>query len=169
MSRGSRGNEEQLKNDRDRYIIGEMMRKIAAILLAAGIPAAAMAAAACGASPTTPANSATYSQTDLRLGTGTIAESGHVLSVNYTGWYYSAASVDRKGPEFDSNAGRDPFTFTLGGSEVIAGWDRGVAGMRVGGIRRLVVPPSLAYGSVRFGPIPPNATLLFEIELLDVQ
>jgi len=138
---------------------------IAAVLLAAGI----LAGAACGASPTTPANSATYSQTDLRVGTGTIAESGHLLSVNYTGWYYSAAAVDRKGPEFDSNAGRGPFTFTLGGSEVIRGWDLGLAGMRIGGIRRLVVPPSLAYGSVRFGPIPPNATLLFEIELLDVE
>jgi FKBP-type peptidyl-prolyl cis-trans isomerase FkpA len=133
-----------------------------------GAVTTAVIGAAC-ASPTVPSNNAAYSQTDLRLGTGTLAENGHVLTVNYTGWYYTAAAVERKGPEFDSNAGRGPFTFTLGGSEVIQGWDRGVAGMRVGGLRRLIIPPSLAYGAVRFGPIPPNATLLFDIELLDVQ
>jgi FKBP-type peptidyl-prolyl cis-trans isomerase FkpA len=134
----------------------------------AGILGAAVDAASC-ASPTVPSNNAAYSQTDLRLGTGTLAETGHVLTVNYTGWYYNAAATDRKGPEFDSSTGRGPFSFTLGGSEVIKGWDQGVAGMRVGGLRRLVIPPSLAYGDVRFGPIPPNATLLFEIELVDVQ
>jgi FKBP-type peptidyl-prolyl cis-trans isomerase FkpA len=143
------------------------MRLLRTILMVGAI-GAPVAASGC-ASPTVPSNNAAYSQTDLRLGTGTLAESGHVLTVNYTGWYYSAAATDRKGPEFDSNAGRGPFTFTLGGSEVIPGWDQGVAGMRVGGLRRLVIPPSLGYGAVRYGPIPPNATLLFEIELLDVQ
>ena len=144
------------------------MQHVRSILLVVAL-AAAVASAACGSSPTTPSNNALYSQTDLRLGTGTLAESGHLLTVNYTGWYYNASATDRKGPEFDSNSGRGPFTFTLGGGEVIKGWDQGVTGMRVGGVRRLIVPPSLGYGSVRYGPIPPNATLLFEIELLDVQ
>src|SRR4030095_95132 len=140
--------------------------RVIVLIAALGAPAAT---GGCGASPTTPSNNAAYSQTDLRLGTGTLAESGHLLTVNYTGWFYSAIGTDRKGPEFDSSVGRGPFTFTLGGGEVIQGWDQGVTGMRVGGVRRLVVPPSLGYGAVRFGPIPPNATLLFEIELVDVQ
>lgn len=144
------------------------MRLFRMMLLAAAA-AAPLANAGCGASPTTPSNNAAYSQTDIRLGTGTLAESGHLLTVNYTGWFYSTSATDHKGPEFDSNLGRGPFTFTLGGSEVIKGWDQGVAGMRVGGLRRLVIPPSLGYGAVRYGPIPPNATLLFEIELLEVQ
>jgi FKBP-type peptidyl-prolyl cis-trans isomerase FkpA len=139
------------------------------MLRVAGIPAILLIVAACGASPTTPSNNAPYSQTDLRLGTGTLAETGKVLTVNYTGWFYSTTGTDHKGPEFDSSTGRGPFSFTLGGSEVIKGWDQGLVGMRVGGIRRLVIPPSLGYGSVRFGPIPPNATLLFEVELVDVQ
>jgi FKBP-type peptidyl-prolyl cis-trans isomerase FkpA len=143
------------------------MRTFRMIVLIAllGAPAAT---GGCGA-PTEPSNNAPYSQTDLRLGTGTLAENGHVLTVNYTGWFYSSIATDRKGPQFDSSVGRGPFAFTLGGGEVIQGWDKGVTGMRVGGIRRLVVPPSLGYGSARFGPIPPNATLLFEIELVDVQ
>jgi FKBP-type peptidyl-prolyl cis-trans isomerase FkpA len=144
------------------------MRILRSILLV-GALAAPVAAAGCGASPTTPSNNAAYSQTDMRLGTGTLAESGHLLTVNYTGWFYNESATDHKGPEFDSSTGRGPFTFTLGGGEVITGWEQGVTGMRVGGVRRLVVPPSLGYGSVRFGPIPPNATLLFEIELVDVQ
>jgi FKBP-type peptidyl-prolyl cis-trans isomerase len=70
--------------------------------------------------------------------------------------------------QFDSSVGQTPFTFTLGAGQVIAGWEQGVQGMKVGGVRRLVVPPSLAYGQSRYGPIPPNATLVFEIELLEV-
>jgi FKBP-type peptidyl-prolyl cis-trans isomerase FkpA len=140
--------------------------RVIVLIAVLGAPAAT---GGCGASPTTPSNNAAYAQTDLRLGTGTLAESGHLLTVNYTGWFYNATATDRKGPEFDSSVGRGPFSFTLGGGEVIQGWDQGVTGMRVGGVRRLVVPPSLGYGAVRFGPIPPNATLLFEIELVDVQ
>ena len=144
------------------------MRTFRTILLvvALGAPVAALG---CSQSPTTPSNNAPYTQTDLRLGTGALAESGKLLKVNYTGWFYKSSATDHKGPEFDSSTGRGPFTFTLGGGEVIQGWEQGVTGMRVGGIRRLVVPPSLAYGTIRFGPIPPNATLLFEIELLEVQ
>ena len=156
-----------VKNGGRQDIIVKMSAKLLRIPLVA-VVLAVLSVSGC-ASPTVPSNNAPYSQTDLKLGTGLLAENGKVLTVNYTGWYYTAAAVDRKGPEFDSSAASGPFSFTLGGSEVIAGWDRGVVGMRVGGIRRLIVPPSLGYGSARFGPIPPNATLLFDIELLDVQ
>jgi FKBP-type peptidyl-prolyl cis-trans isomerase FkpA len=123
----------------------------------------------CSDSPTAPTNYAPYSQTDLRVGTGGDAVAGKVLSVNYTGWFYGESRPDKKGPVFDTNAGGAPFTFTLGAGEVIPGWDRGTFGMKVGGLRRLVVPPSLAYGAFRNGPIPPNATLVFEIELIEVE
>jgi FKBP-type peptidyl-prolyl cis-trans isomerase FkpA len=126
-----------------------------------------MVVAACGDSPTAP-NNADYSQSDLRVGTGADAVLGRVLTVNYTGWFYNESAPDAKGAEFDSSVGRTPFTFTLGAGQVIAGWEQGVQGMKVGGLRRLVVPPSLAYGQSRYGPIPPNATLVFEIELLEV-
>jgi len=122
----------------------------------------------CDHTPTSPSNNAPFSQTDLRLGTGTEAIAGELITVNYTGWYYNAANADQKGAVFDSSLGTTSFSFVLGVGEVIAGWDTGVAGMKVGGIRRLIVPPSLAYGRARNGPIPPNATLLFEIELLSV-
>jgi FKBP-type peptidyl-prolyl cis-trans isomerase FkpA len=122
----------------------------------------------CSDSPTVPSNFAPYSQTDLRVGTGGDAVSGKILTVQYTGWYFNDTRPDDKGPVFDTSAGGEPFLFTLGVGAVIEGWDRGVAGMRVGGLRRLVVPPSLAYGRFRQNSIPPNATLLFEIELLGV-
>jgi FKBP-type peptidyl-prolyl cis-trans isomerase FkpA len=118
-------------------------------------------------SPTSP-NNADYSQSDLRIGTGADALTGRVLTVNYTGWFYNESATDGKGVQFDSSAGQPPLTFTLGAGQVIQGWEQGVQGMKVGGIRRLVIPPSLAYGQGRFGPIPPNATLVFEIELLEV-
>jgi FKBP-type peptidyl-prolyl cis-trans isomerase FkpA len=130
----------------------------------------AAALTACTASPTSPATSAAFSQRDLRIGTGDDAASGKLLKVNYTGWLYNAAQPDQKGAKFDSSLdeGREPFSFTLGVGEVISGWDQGLVGMKVGGIRRLIVPPSLAYGGGRNGPIPPNATLVFEVELLEI-
>jgi FKBP-type peptidyl-prolyl cis-trans isomerase FkpA len=130
--------------------------------------ACAMLAAGCG-SPAAPTDAVPFSQLDLRVGTGTDAVAGKTLSVNYTGWIYDATKTDQKGLQFDTSIGRDVFTFTLGGAQVIQGWDQGVPGMKIGGLRRLVVPPSLAYGASRNGPIPPNATLVFEIELVDVQ
>ena len=75
----------------------------------------------------------------------------------------------KKGQQFETSRGREPLVFTLGASEVIAGWDVELIGLRVGGLRRLIIPPSLAYGGFRNGPIPPNATLVFEVELLEVQ
>jgi|SRR3982751_457602 FKBP-type peptidyl-prolyl cis-trans isomerase FkpA len=125
-------------------------------------------AAACGDSPVAP-STAPYKQTDVRPGTGSEATVGALVTVNYTGWLYDAAKLDGKGLQFDTSVGATPFAFTLGASQVIAGWDRGVAGMKVGGLRRLIIPPSLAYGPVRNGPIPPDATLVFDIELTDVQ
>ncbi len=116
----------------------------------------------------TPTSSPTFSQTDVLLGAGDEAVSGRVLTVNYTGWLHDPSKSDSKGAVFDSSVGRAPFVFTLGAGSVIAGWERGVAGMRAGGLRRLVVPPSLAYGSARNGSLPPFATLVFEIELVSV-
>jgi FKBP-type peptidyl-prolyl cis-trans isomerase FkpA len=136
---------------------------------------ALVAAAACGGggnsaptSPSTPRGE--FSQTDVRVGTGSDAVPGRRLSVQYTGWLYDPARPEQKGSQFDTSVGRAPFSFTLGAGQVIRGWDQGVPGMKVGGQRRLVLPPELGYGSAGSPPvIPPNATLVFDIELLDVQ
>lgn len=128
----------------------------------------AVATAACGEIPTSPTANVGFAQTDLRVGTGGEAVSGGSVTVHYTGWLYNPDRPDQKGAQFDSSAGSTPFTFTLGAGEVIGGWDQGLVGMRAGGLRRLVIPPSLGYGSSRNGPIPPNATLLFEVELVSV-
>jgi FKBP-type peptidyl-prolyl cis-trans isomerase FkpA len=99
--------------------------------------------------------------TDLKVGDGTVAESGMVASVHYTGWLAD-------GTKFDSSLDRGtPFSFKLGGGQVIRGWDEGVKGMRVGGKRKLLIPPDLGYGERGAGGvIPPNATLVFDVELL---
>ncbi|CAL8968770.1 FK506-binding protein [Rhodoplanes serenus] len=100
---------------------------------------------------------------DLKVGTGPEARTGQRLRVHYTGKLTN-------GTTFDSSVGRAPFTFTLGGDQVIKGWDQGVAGMRVGGKRRLVIPPELGYGARGAPPqIPPNSTLVFEIDLLGIE
>ncbi len=141
------------------------LRRITLVFVTAILAAAA---AACGDSPTAP-STAPYKQTDVRVGSGTEATAGAVVTVIYTGWLYDAAKLDGKGLQFDTSIGGDPFAFTLGGGQVIQGWDQGISGMKVGGLRRLVIPPSLGYGPVRYGPIPPDATLVFDIELTDVQ
>jgi FKBP-type peptidyl-prolyl cis-trans isomerase len=107
--------------------------------------------------------------TDLRLGTGATANTGSTITVHYTGWLYDPSKADFKGLMFDTSRGGDPFTFPLGAGQVIKGWDQGIVGMQVGGLRQLIIPPSLAYGSTRYSSIPPYSTLVFEIELLDVQ
>ena len=104
---------------------------------------------------------------DQKVGTGDVAVKGKPVQVNYTGWLY----VDgKRGAKFDSSLDRNtPFDFLLGARQVIAGWDEGVEGMKVGGKRELIIPPDLAYGSRAVGGvIPPNATLDFEVELLKV-
>ena len=124
--------------------------------------------AGCTESPTSPSNNARFSQTDLRVGIGANAVTGSTLTVHYTGWMYSESATDHKGVQFDSSAGREPFEFVLGGGGVIQGWDLGLQGMKVGGLRRLIIPPTLAYGDFRNASIPPNATLVFDVELLAV-
>ena len=106
--------------------------------------------------------------TDLAVGKGNPALTGAIVRVHYTGWLYDPKAVDGKGLKFDSSLDRNqPFTFPLGQERVIRGWDLGVAGMQVGGKRRLLIPSELAYGARGAGGlIPPNATLLFEVELL---
>ena len=130
--------------------------------------AVCLTSASCSESITSPSSSAPYSQVDLLLGTGDAAASGNIVTVNYTGWLYDASKPDNKGLQFDTSVGKTPFTFTLGTSSVIEGWDKGLVGMKTGGIRRLVVPPSLAYGQFRNYSIPPYSTLVFEIELISV-
>ena len=110
-------------------------------------------------------------KTDVAPGSGAEARPGMMVRVHYTGWLYDAAAPDHKGKKFDSS--RDsgqPFEFALGKGEVITGWDEGVSGMKVGGTRILTIPPRMAYGAGgASGIIPPNATLLFEVELVDVR
>ena len=123
----------------------------------------------CTDTPASPTVNPAFSQTDLVVGGGDTALIGGTVQVDYTGWLYDASKTDHKGLQFDSSIGKTPFTFTIGGSQVIKGWDNGVPGMKVGGTRRLVIPPSLAYGAARSGSIPPNATLVFDITLLSIQ
>ena len=109
--------------------------------------------------------------TDQKLGTGATATAGHTVEVHYTGWLFDPAAPDNKGRKFDSSRDRgEPFSFELGAGHVIAGWDQGVEGMKVGGRRRLTIPPDLAYGSRGAGgAIGPNETLVFVVDLVDVR
>jgi FKBP-type peptidyl-prolyl cis-trans isomerase FkpA len=109
-------------------------------------------------------------KTDVKLGTGEVATAGHNVSVHYTGWLYDAAAPDHHGAKFDSSRDRgQPFEFPLGAGRVIKGWDLGVEGMKIGGQRTLTIPPELGYGARGAGgAIPPNATLVFDVELLGV-
>ena len=100
---------------------------------------------------------------DVKAGDGAEAKAGQVVSVHYTGWLVN-------GKKFDSSVDRgQPFEFPLGGGRVIKGWDLGVAGMKLGGVRKLIIPSDLGYGSRGIGPIPPDSTLIFEVELLGVE
>ncbi len=130
---------------------------------------AAAALAACGENTPTSPSATSVVRTDLRVGSGDEAASGKTVTVTYTGWLYDASKLEQKGLMVDTSLGRDAFTFTLGAGQVIPGWDQGLPGMKVGGLRRLVVPPALGYGASRNGPIPANATLVFEVELISVE
>ena len=107
---------------------------------------------------------------DTVAGSGDEAQTGQRVQVHYTGWLHDPAAPNGRGTKFDSSKDRnDPFRFELGGGQVIRGWDEGVLGMRVGGTRVLLIPPQLGYGTRGAGGvIPPNATLVFEVELLGV-
>jgi FKBP-type peptidyl-prolyl cis-trans isomerase len=109
--------------------------------------------------------------TELKPGNGPAIKAGQTAVVHYTGWLYVEDAPEHKGRKFDSSRDRnDPFSFPVGGGQVIQGWDQGVAGMQVGGQRQLVIPAELGYGSRGAGGvIPPNATLLFDIELLSIR
>lgn len=125
-----------------------------------------------GAATTTPPSAATTKEVtmptglkyeDVVVGTGAEAQKGKRVSVHYTGRL-------QDGTKFDSSLDRgEPYTFVLGSGSVIQGWDEGLVGMKVGGKRKLTIPPSMGYGPSGMGPIPPNATLLFDCELMDVQ
>ncbi len=118
---------------------------------------------ACGGSSNSPAGPSTVGVVDLVVGTGATAASGNTVTVNYVGRL-------QDGTQFDSSydTGRGPFTFRLGAGQVIAGWDQGLVGMRVGGKRRLTIPPSLGYGNQAVGSIPANSTLKFDVELISI-
>jgi FKBP-type peptidyl-prolyl cis-trans isomerase FkpA len=135
------------------------VKRLAALLAVA--PLVLMAACGSNSNPTTPSQPLVVE--DLIVGTGATAAVGNTLTVNYTGTF-------QDGTKFDSSLdpGRTPFTFVLGAGQVIAGWDQGLVGMKVGGRRKLTIPPELAYGSTGSGPIPPNTTIVFVIDLLAV-
>lgn len=149
-----------------------MKRKIytsLVLLLAAGI----FSTTACSEQATQKMEASSMTElvkTDVKLGTGDLATSGKSVSVHYTGWLYDAAVPDHHGKKFDSSRDRnEPFEFPLGAGRVIKGWDQGVAGMKVGGQRTLIIPASMGYGARGAGGvIPPNATLVFDVELLGV-
>jgi peptidylprolyl isomerase len=131
--------------------------------LAAALPTTAMSQTA-GQTTTTPLG---LKMIDTKVGTGVQPTKGQTVVVDYTGWLYENGV---KGQKFDSSLDRGyPFMFKLGKGEVIQGWDDGVATMKVGGKRTLIVPPAIGYGTRGAGSIPPNATLMFDVELLDVK
>ncbi|MCB1637434.1 MAG: FKBP-type peptidyl-prolyl cis-trans isomerase [Thiothrix sp.] len=107
---------------------------------------------------------------EVKAGDGAEAAAGNTVSVHYTGWLYDPDAADQHGTKFDSSRDRgQPFEFPLGAGRVIQGWDKGVAGMKVGGQRTLIIPPEMGYGARGAGGvIPPNATLIFDVELLGV-
>ena len=134
--------------------------------------AALVAAIGCGNdNPSSPSTASTprgeFATVDLRVGTGTVATAGRPTVVNYTGWLYDPTRAETKGTQFDTSIGKSPLPVTPGG--VIVGFERGIVGMRVGGLRRVTIPPEQGYGAQGSGSaVPPNATLVFEIELLQV-
>jgi FKBP-type peptidyl-prolyl cis-trans isomerase FkpA len=109
--------------------------------------------------------------TDITNGDGATAGAGQTVVVHYTGWLYDPSQPDNKGTKFDSSVDRgEPFLFPLGAGQVIRGWDEGFAGMQIGGKRILVIPPDMGYGARGAGGvIPPNATLMFEVDMLEIR
>lgn len=147
------------------------------LIRALALTALAATTAACngGETPTSPISFVGPTNlvvTDLRVGTGATLTAGQQATVHYALWLYDPRNNDSKGTLIQDSrqiaAGAQGFTTRIGTGAVIAGWDQGLPGMQVGGIRRLVIPPSLAYGAQGSGPIPPNAWIVFDIELLSV-
>ncbi|HEY8100098.1 MAG TPA: FKBP-type peptidyl-prolyl cis-trans isomerase [Burkholderiaceae bacterium] len=146
---------------------------ICTLIFAIASPLIHAADNAVASAPTSTAvtNPTTLIKKDVKVGTGKEAVAGKEVSVNYTGWLYNAAAPEQHGAKFDSSIGRGPFTFPLGAGMVIKGWDQGVVGMKVGGKRTLIIPADMAYGKrgAGGGLIPPDAPLIFDVELLDVK
>ncbi|GGK15192.1 FKBP-type peptidyl-prolyl cis-trans isomerase [Luteimonas terricola] len=142
-----------------------------AACLAATLLVLLLATACSQPPPYTGGDVAELQRIDMRVGEGQVAAAGDEVSVHYTGWLYDQAAPDRRGTRFDSSLDRgQPFVFMLGSGRVIRGWDEGVAGMHVGGTRELHIPADLGYGARGAGKvIPPQASLVFEVELLDVR
>ena len=143
-----------------------------AVLFATLIPALACGGqepASTGAAAVSPITE--LQKTDVVVGNGTEATPGKTVSVHYTGWLYDPSKPDHHGSKFDSSRDRnEPFEFRLGAGMVIQGWDQGVAGMKIGGQRTLTIPAAMGYGARGAGGvIPPNATLVFDVELLGVR
>ncbi|HEY4690283.1 MAG TPA: FKBP-type peptidyl-prolyl cis-trans isomerase [Anaerolineae bacterium] len=140
------------------------MRMAIHIRIVIGAALIALIASACGSSTNEVTTASGLKYVDLTVGTGTSPQTGDLVSVHYTGTL-------EDGTKFDSSLDRnEPFTFQIGVGQVIAGWDEGVASMKVGGKRQLIIPPALGYGARGVpGAIPPNATLIFEVELLEIQ
>jgi FKBP-type peptidyl-prolyl cis-trans isomerase FkpA len=123
-----------------------------------------------GSGTAAPAGPTALQVTDTTIGSGAVAAAGNLVTVHYSGWLYDATAANFRGALFDSSVGKSPFQFKLGAGQVIAGWDQGVAGMRVGGTRTLIIPSSMGYGASGVpGVIPPNAALVFNVEVLAVQ
>ena len=148
----------------------------ATVLFALSVTAHAEGSATGNSSPERAKNEAkpavaSLIKTDEKVGTGKVAVSGMSVVVHYTGWLYDPNAPKNKGTKFDSSRDRgQPFTFPLGAGQVIRGWDQGVEGMKTGGRRTLVIPADLGYGARGAGGvIPPNATLIFDVELLEVR
>ena len=144
---------------------------------AASAPAATSAptesteAAAAASSPAEGTASMPLQKIELAPGNGVEIKSGQTALVHYTGWLYDAAAPENKGKQFDSSVGGEPFEFSLGAGHVISGWDQGVVGMKPGGKRRLVIPPEMGYGArgAGGGLIPGGATLVFDVELVEIR
>jgi peptidylprolyl isomerase len=149
---------------RRRALAALALATASASMLAAGTPITA--AAQTGGKFMTTASGLQF--TDTKVGTGAVPRAGQICVMHYTGWLYQNGV---KGKKFDSSVDRnEPFEFTLGRQQVIAGWDEGIATMKVGGKRTLIIPPALGYGARGAGGvIPPNATLMFDVELLNVK
>lgn len=143
----------------------------ASLLTASALIGTLSACSGKAAGPAPEATVNTLESEDLKVGEGAPIAAGQQAVVQYTGWLYETSAADKKGKEFDSSANSgQPFRFVIGGGQVIKGWDQGVAGMKVGGRRRLIIPADLAYGTEGAGGvIPPGATLVFEVSLVGIE
>jgi FKBP-type peptidyl-prolyl cis-trans isomerase FkpA len=149
-------------------ILAEVFMKLSAPLIAVFVAALSLSACGGGSSDTPAAvvsSPAALTLTDTVVGTGPVAATGTTATVTYTGWLYSATAVNFKGRQFDTGT----FTFKLGAGSVISGFDQGVAGMKVGGARTILVPSTLGYGASGTTGIPANSGLVFEVKLTAVQ